>query len=760
MKKLSLSLSLLFCVILSGCAMQKVVGLAPENLATSASAYPLTIDEGYVYTDNDTAFLSKKRLIDGAKKTIDMSYYIYSDDHSSSVLTKALIDAARRGVAVRLLVDYETNYNRLDLFSMMEKEGNGKIQVRFYNRPTANIVKDAVFMTMGCSKEAAGKHPTDCSAEKFAAIDKLFADEKINGVSVAGSNISNLNIGNSGLFLSGLYSKNSDVMAYAVQKGGGIDLQKLKEQGSTTTPQDKEELKMVGKDYWQARTGGPFLRFQKNFELLLAFGEYGEQLKPVKETVTSILPVDRKLGAEETRDWDHFTDYTHHKFLLVDRSAIQMGGRNVEDPYHMHLSSLTANKEYIFMDTDIYATIIQGGDSVNQAFENLWNFTPMVATLAEVRQHAPNDFVENMRYAEKSCAAKTDKKEGETCVQREMQTNFQDLGKRMADSLQTMENNARIYMNEYAPSLPKQPVQGFALDKGSTLAYLENLPFNKELPVEKRERIYGALSGEEAKDGKYIHDIWLRAIPGVCAAATKENPKRIILHNAYFFPAANLTHELSRMVNGEYDCSNVTVTVLTNSIDTTDLNPVNIAAHHSIKAFTEFYQQHSDPAKRARFDYYEYILPETGHKLSLHSKVSVFGDDVIIGSANADVRSFMMDSNNAMLVRNAPVFALAYMYFVNDILADKSRVRKTNDYFENTTRDVMKQDDLDSFRKIMAKYHVDKRLTADQKKQVEGRFMQLLDDAYNMTRDSISPDLSSAKQRENQNSFNDLFKPI
>ena len=97
MKKLSLSLSLLFCVILSGCAMQKVVGLAPENLATSASAYPLTIDEGYVYTDNDTAFLSKKRLIDGAKKSIDMSYYIYSDDHSSSVLTKAIIDAARRG---------------------------------------------------------------------------------------------------------------------------------------------------------------------------------------------------------------------------------------------------------------------------------------------------------------------------------------------------------------------------------------------------------------------------------------------------------------------------------------------------------------------------------------------------------------------------------------------------------------------------------------------------------------------------------------
>ena len=758
MKRLSFVLLFLIAVI-SGCTTVKQVGLSSEALQKSASAYPLGIVEGYVYTDNDAAFRSKVKLIEGAQKSIDMIYYIFSDDHSSSVLTKALLDAASRGVSVRLLVDYETNYNLLDLYSMMEKEGKGNLHVRLYNRPTANIVKDAVFMTMGCSKETEGGRRADCSAEKFAAIDKLFADEKIDGVPVAGRNISNLNIGNSGLYLSGLYSKNGDVMAYAVQKGGGVDLQKLKEQGSATTPQDKDELKVVGKDYWQARTGGPFLRLQKNFALLLAFGEYGDQLNPIKDTVTSILPVDRKLDADETRDWDHFTDYTHHKFLFVDRSAIQMGGRNVEDPYHMHPNPLTS-KDYVFMDTDINATFSQGGDAIARSFEDIWNFTPMVATLAEVRQHAPNDFVTNIKYAEKSCEGKQGKTEREACVQKEMQTNSQDLETRMADCQRTMEENARIYMSEYAPTLPEQLAPGFALDKGSTLAYLENLPFNRDLPADKRLRTYGALAGEEAKDGKYIHDIWLKAIPGVCAAATKENPKRIILHNAYFFPAANLTHELSRMVNGEFDCSNVTVSVLTNSIDTTDLNPVNIAAHHSIKAFTEFYQQHSDQAKRAKFDYYEYIMPKTGHNLSLHSKVSVFGDDIIIGSANADVRSFMMDSNNAMLVSNAPVFAHEYIDFVDSIIADPSRVRKTNDYFTNKTRDDMKQEDLATFRQIMTKYHVDKKLAPAEKQQVEDRFMRMLDDAYNLTRDSISPDLSAAKQRENQNSFNDQFKPI
>jgi len=757
MKKIVFAL-LLAAAVTTGCVSQRGAGLTNETLARKASAWPLEIVDGRVLTDNDAAFLSKVRMIEGASTSIDMSYYIYSDDQSSSVLTKALLAAARRGVAVRLIVDYETNYNRLDLFSMMEKEGNGNIQVRLYNRPTANIVKDAVFMTMGCSKETAAARPTACSAEKFAAIDKLFADEKIDGVPAAGRNISNLNIGNSGLFLSGLYAKRGDVLALAVQKGEGIDVQEMKGQGTTTSPEQQAQLRNLGKDYWDAKTGAPFQRLSANAELFFAFALYGQQLNPLKETVTSTLPVDRKFSDSEKLDWDHFTDYTHHKLLLVDRKAIQMGGRNVENSYHMHPNPLIS--KYVFMDTDIRATLSQGGDAIAQAFENLWNFSDMVATLADVRRHAPNDFVANIRYAENSCAAEKEKTAHEACVSKEMQTNSHDLTERMADSLRTMEKNSRTYNADYLPMLPPQPAPGFALDKGSMLAYLENLPFNKELPVEKRRRTYGALAGEEAKDGKYIHDAWFREIAGICAAATPGNPKRIILHNAYFFPAGNLTHALSRLVNGDNDCANVTVTVLTNSIGTTDLNVVNLAARHSLKAFTEFYQQSSNPARRAAFDYYEYQPPSTGPNLSLHSKVSVFGDDIIVGSANADVRSFMMDSNNAMLVRNAPEFQRSYLSFVDGILADPSRVKKLNDYFATTPREKMKQEDLATFRQIMAKYGVDRKISAEQQKQVEERFNQMLDDAYEMTRDSISPALPPAKLRENQNSFNEQFKPI
>ncbi len=758
MKKICVAI-LLLSTVMTGCICHRQGGLSAETLKKNASAWPLEISEAHVYTDNDAAFSSKVRMIEGARNSIDLIYYIFSDDHSSSVLTKALLDAARRGVAVRLIVDYETNYKHLDLYSMMEKEGKGNLQVRFYNRPTANIVKDAIYMTMGCSKEKAGARPTECSAEKFAAIDKLFADEIIDGTPAASHNISNLNIGNSGLFLSGLYSKRGDVIALAVQTGEGIDVKKLKGGNPTSSPEEKEQLKKLGKDYWKAKTGKPFQRLAANADLFFAFAMYGQQLNPLKKTVTSLLPVDRKLSDNEVRDWDHFTDYTHHKFLLVDRSVIQMGGRNVENPYHMHANPLTS-KDYLFMDTDIHATLAKGGDAIAQAFENLWNFNAMVTTLAEVRQHAPNDYVVNLEYAENACVSLKKQMGYDACVAKEQQASIHDLGERMADRHRTMEENALTYNTEYAPTIPSQQTSGFTLDKGSVLAYLENLPFNKDLPPEKRERTYGALAGEEATAGKYIFDSWLRAIPGVCAAATPANPKQIILHNAYFFTAANFTYELSRLVNGDYDCSNVTVTVLTNSIDTTDLSPVNLSAHHSIKAFTEFYQQHSDPARRAKFDYYEYQRPAAGTNLSLHSKVSVFGDDIIIGSANADVRSFMMDSNNAMLIRGAAGFERKYLAFVAGILADPARAKKVNNYFATTPRDVMVQDDLATFRQILAKYGVDKKLNDEEKKQVEARFVETLNDAYDLTKASIATDSSTKKREENQNKFNEEFKPI
>ena len=255
--------ALLLAGALAGCATLPEGKFSDETLAQNASAGPLQIGEARVITDNDAAFLSKLKLVESARKSIDMMYYIYADDYSSSTLTKALIDAARRGVSVRLLVDYQTNYNRLDLFSMMEKRGNagqGSLHVRFYNRPTRNIIQDAVYMTLGCGKTTAAGRPERCSADKLARIDKLFSEETVDGKPAANRDISNLNVGNSGLFLSGLYGKRPDVVALAVQEGQSLDVGKLEKGASGASEQDRENLKKLGKIYWQSRAGSAFQR--------------------------------------------------------------------------------------------------------------------------------------------------------------------------------------------------------------------------------------------------------------------------------------------------------------------------------------------------------------------------------------------------------------------------------------------------------------------------------------------------------------------
>ncbi|MCK7582462.1 MAG: hypothetical protein MZV65_47370 [Chromatiales bacterium] len=334
---------------------------------------------------------------------------------------------------------------------------------------------------------------------------------------------------------------------------------------------------------------------------------YGEQLNPIWDTFTGLLPTEKPLTEAARQDWNHLTDFLHHKLLLVDRSRLQAGGRNVEDSYHMRPNPLA--KKYIFMDTDIYAELSAGGDNVAQSFDALWNFDAMVATLAEVRQHAPNDFVANLdayRAATQQCRSAAAPARREACVDQQFQQQFKDLARRVADHARQLEQNARIYRDQYARQARPQGAPTFMVDGKALYAYLENLPFDKSLPANERRRIYGAEVGREAKSGKYLHDVWLRSLPGVCQRASKEKPQRVILHNAYFFPPANMTYALSQMVNGAYDCSNVTVTVLTNSIETTDLNVVNLLARHSLKAFTEFYQQQSDPVHRAKFEYYEY----------------------------------------------------------------------------------------------------------------------------------------------------------
>lgn len=126
-----------------------------ESLLLNASSLALPLQKGRLLTDNDDAFESKLALIKSAHHRIDLAYYIFADDYTSSILSKALIEAAKRGVKIRMLLDYHANYKNLDLFSMLESSAlsaSVSIDVRLYNRPTDNQIKDAIYVTMGCGE--------------------------------------------------------------------------------------------------------------------------------------------------------------------------------------------------------------------------------------------------------------------------------------------------------------------------------------------------------------------------------------------------------------------------------------------------------------------------------------------------------------------------------------------------------------------------------------------------------------------------------
>jgi putative cardiolipin synthase len=763
------SMAVLACLQSAGCVMNPFLSLesrwsgklSEDTVIRHASSGKLAFTQAQVLLGNDAAFRSKLEMIKQAKATIDAMYYIYNDDYSSSVLTEALIAAARRGVRVRLLLDYHSHYKDLDFFTMMEKQGSsgaGSLEVRFYNRPTRNMVMDAAYLTIGCGNAHQKRESQNCSPAKFAEIERRFADEVIDNVPAAELGISNLNVGNSGLFLSGIYSKKPDVMAFAVLRGQDIDLSKFAQNGTNVTAEDKENLKRVARIYWESRVGSPLRRLAAKLQLAVIFHLYGEALNPIYDNLTEHFPLERKDAKAAALDWEYMTDFLHHKLLFVDTSLLQLGGRNIEDSYHMRPNELI--EKYIFLDTDLRLEVKSGGGDIKKAFEDLWNFRRMVASTGEIRQHAPNELSANFdayEEAEKICATVEKKEQQEACITKEFEKRSLTIPEREERRYQITRKNAERYWQEYRYATGPDLSPVLPVDQSAFMVYVENLPFLGGPEEAKTRRSYGAQNGEAAVHGKRIHALWVAGLENACRNASEAQPQRVILHQAYFFPPSNLIRQFGRMINGDLDCRHVTVTVLTNSIETTDLNLVNLLARHSAKAFAEYYQTERNPERGARFEYYEYKKLDERARMSLHTKVSILGGDIIVGSANADVRSYMMDSNNGLLIRGAPIFLDQYVSYLDDLMQDPNKTRNMTKYFATTGREQMLAEDRQAFRAILDKYRVQRWMDPEEQARAESLFIQKLNEVYVMTK-TIVADGPGAREMEEK--FNRTYKPI
>lgn len=724
-----------------------------EAIEWHASAGPFTPRKALVQTDNDTAFASKLALVEGARESVDMLYYVYADDYSSAVLSEALLKAIKRGVRVRLLADYSKNYSDLDYFTMLEDEARsspGSLEVRFYNRPTRNIIRDAIFVTMGCS-DLEERGEASCDEKKFAAIEAALDAEGLPPE----KNISNLNMANSGLFLSGWYAKKPEVMALAIFLGQGIgvaDLARLPE----TVGMSLDDVQTLAKTYWRAQNGPLFQRAKNKLHLTLFYLTHFGEINDLRATLSSLLPIQEQRRNRNWRDWDHITDYQHQKLLLVDGEKAQLGGRNIGDPYHLRPGPLLG-EDHWFSDTDIYVELSDtDGAAFREAFDRLWSFDRMVATITEVRLHAPNELVANwdvFEAAEESCEQVAEEVR-EACIDSTFSANARSLKQRIADRSKSMRKKATKYHETYpqTPPLPNPPptFELDKLDKEARLAYLENLPFLKELPQVERTRIYGAEGLAEADHGKDFHHIWRMQLENICSGATAASPRRVLLHNAYYMPPANLLRAAAGLMGGELDCRHVTVQILTNSTRTSNISIINLFALHGIKAFIDHHQEASDPETGARFEFYEYVDSSDHPNFTLHSKVSVIGDDVSIGSANADVRSYMMDSNNGILIHDAPRFREEYLAMVDALIADPQRVRDLGAILKSRPREELKEEQVAVFDRMVDPFLGS--LPKEIRDLAQGLFLRILDTVYDLTREVLQGDEDAIDR------YNRLFK--
>ncbi|RYF42976.1 MAG: phospholipase D family protein [Comamonadaceae bacterium] len=82
---------------------QTVLGQLATQRRTQAGARS---DSGFHLLDSvDSAFTSRRALIDNAQRSLDLQYYAIHADASTELLLQAMREAARRGVRVRILLD-------------------------------------------------------------------------------------------------------------------------------------------------------------------------------------------------------------------------------------------------------------------------------------------------------------------------------------------------------------------------------------------------------------------------------------------------------------------------------------------------------------------------------------------------------------------------------------------------------------------------------------------------------------------------------
>ncbi|MFD2177236.1 phospholipase D-like domain-containing protein [Veronia pacifica] len=738
-------LAIFYCLVLmvSACATSTNQGLTK---LLESSSVALETKSGKLIRDNDEALLTKLNMIRSAKQTIDLAYYIYADDSSTAVLTEALIDAANRGVKVRLLLDYFINFRqfaRLERLESLTRSSPGSIEIRLFNSPDKSIIQDAIYLTLGCG-QAFQQTPESnrqlrCSTEKLALLNNLISSTQKTAYATTAA---------SRLLLTGLYGRSVPLMQMALSSNleqALNELRKYKDNDEQMTKGNIKEISRLSSIYFQAKFNTGLNRLINQLQLSALSLVYGDELEPYTSLLTHFLPVDIKRSARDILAWRHMTDFLHHKLLLVDSQQLQIGGRNLEDAYHTQPGAF--NSKYSFIDTDVALTLIAPDAALQKTFDQLWSFELLTTRLKDIKAHSDPQALIAYQQAQAQCQT-------ESCIQKEFRRQLTLNDETLTSKLdQHQQNMADRFRQDYLPQRQYFPLDDIPIDASAKIYYVENLPFTSAQPLERK---FGSVNGREQESGKHIHALWLAAIKDVCANARAGKPQSIVFHNAYVMLPSNLLSTIARMLDGRLKCPDVELTIITNSMASTDLNLVNLLANHQLKALME----HSLTSKNNlgfRLRYLEHQPRAVGQsERSLHSKLMIFGNDLFVGSSNADVRSLMMDTNNGLFIQQAPMLIKAYQTWLTS-LNERGIVAEPEFNVKKQSREALLARDNQFIDAVLVKYQTKRWLSDEQNDQLKARFIKLLDDAYQMSVEIIKGGRSG---KDAETRFDVLFKTI
>ena len=584
-----------------------------------------------VLTKNEDAFAAKLAVIESANRgdTLDISYYILSDDESGALYATRLVEAAKRGVKVRVMLDYLTNFVRYHYFKAMQDAAGGNLEFRFYNKPNANIVEGVKFLVTPCPDSA--KPISACTEERTAGAKSAESKTKAE------------------LFLAGLYSKN----AGALQASFGPTLAQFEAEAKSAPPDAQAKANAIAgmKLLFDAKVKG-------DLGAMLMVFLAGDKLAPLNTMWSAIVP---KAANEHANDWEHLTDFSHQKLTLRTSGSgageVVVGGRNIENSYN--LSELPPEngaawkKKYVFMDVDLKASFASTA-KIKARFEKIWGFSDMVATMGKdlealtpVNLKIPGtdtDVLESYTYDRIVASAA-----------------------RMKSEYATYDNKGTLTVKSPGKAFKlassgQFPTFDLSSDPGAMYHYVDNVPnvggsrtFGSDTPF-----------GKEKQGGKEIQELWARSIKDLCQNGDGNGGKvEIVFHNAYLSLPGRIQLDLferAKLLGAgtRFECEKGVskIRILTNSRESTDLSVVNVYNEAWMKPLLEI-------DNTGFIDYREFKTNQVNEKTnpvarSLHAKVMIFGNDVFIGSANADGRSQFMDSNNGIFIRNAPKLSAAY----------------------------------------------------------------------------------------------------